>query len=352
MGRKTVYHEDMTREWDGYDDENGAHVEVSKENKELVNRFIAACKANDRSPQTISQYMSWLKVFFSWNCRENGNKFFIDMDVTDFMLYIGWLRDLDASPNRIASLKSALSSMSKMIQRIYRAKYPNFRNQIADLEPVHLETTREKTVLSTEQVDAILKGLVSSGDYQVACYLALVCASGARKAELIQMKAEWFGETGKTVFDGYMYKTPKIRTKGRGRRGKMIEKYVIKSLFDEYYLKWMEEREKLGVQSDYLFVTKGSDGSWQPAKISTANSFATRISKASGEDFYSHSGRHYFCTMLKSMNLPDDVIMEIFGWSSNMISIYDDTPAEKRLQKFFEKFNAGREEAEGGNENE
>lgn len=338
MGRKTVYNDNITREWDGYDAPDGTHVEVSEENKALVRRFLVYCKGNDRSPQTIAQYEQWLRVFFSWNKRENGDKFFVDCDVNDFMAYIGYLRDLDVSPRRINTLKSAISSLSNMVQRMMRAQYPTFRNQIRDLEPVYVEPVREKTVLSTSQVDSILNDLVGKGEYQVACYLSLVCASGARKAEMLQMKTSFFGETGNTVFNGYMYLTPKIRTKGRGKRGKMIGKYVIKPLFDKYYDLWMAERERLGIDSEYLFVTKRK-GEYEPARVSTANSFARTISAVSDEDFYTHSGRHYFCTMLKSMNLPDDVIMQIFGWSSNMISIYDDTPPEERLQRFFEGFN-------------
>lgn len=343
MGRKTVYNDNITREWFGYELPGGTHVEVSKENKDIVKKFLAYCKANDRSPQTIAQYEHWLHVFFAWNCRENENKFFIDMDTTDFMLYIGYLRELDVSPRRVAALKSVLSSMSKMIQRIYRATWPNFRNQVADLEAVYIEPVREKTVLSTSQVDEILTNLVDQGEYQVACYLSLVCASGARKGEILQMKTSFFGETGNTVFNGYMYLTPKIRTKGRGKRGKMIGKYVIKPLFDKYYNLWMAERERLGITNEYLFVSKRK-GVYEPAQVSTANSFARKISLISNEDFYTHSGRHYFCTMLKSMNLPDDVIMQIFGWSSNMISVYDDTPPEERLQKFFEGFAPARGE--------
>ena len=342
MGRKTVYNDNITREWDGYDAPDGSRVEVSAENKELVRKFLIYCKGNDRSPQTINQYEQWLRVFFCWNKRENGDKFFIDCDITDFMGYIGYLRDLDVSPRRINTLKSAISSLSNMIQRMMRVQYPTFRNQVRDLEPVYVEPVREKTVLSTGQVDEILDNLVKQGEYQVACYLSLVCASGARKGEMLQMKTSFFGETGATVFNGYMYLTPKIRTKGRGKRGKMIGKYVIKPLFDKYYDLWMAERKRLGIDSEYLFVTK-RNGKYEPAQVSTANSFARTISVVSEEDFYTHSGRHYFCTMLKSMNLPDDVIMQIFGWSSNMISVYDDTPPEERLQKFFEGFNPAAE---------
>ena len=55
MGRKTVYNENLTKNWEN----------VSKENKRLVKDFIQYCKSNDKSPQTIFQYEEWLKVFFS-----------------------------------------------------------------------------------------------------------------------------------------------------------------------------------------------------------------------------------------------------------------------------------------------
>ena len=353
MGRTTVYNENLTIEWNGYDDEDGNHVEVSAENKDLFNRFIKYCKTNDKSPQTIYQYSNWLKVFFCWDCKENNNKPFVECDINDFMDYIAYLRDKDMSPRRINSLKAGISSLANYVQRMMRAQYPTFRNQIKDLEPIKSVSVREKTVLSTEQVDSILNKLVELHEYQLACYLSLICASGARKGEIIQMRASFFGEKAKTIFDGYMYKTPKVRAKGAGKLGKPLEKFVIKPMFDPYLKLWLEERERLGVDCDYLFVRK-ANGNWIPATISTANSFAKRLSVYSDEDFYSHSGRHYFCTMLKSMDLPDDVIMEIFGWKSNMIPVYDDTPPEERMKRFFKGFTArmAKEGENGGEGNE
>jgi integrase len=146
--------------------------------------------------------------------------------------------------------------------------------------------------------------------------------------------------------------TPKVRMKGKGKRGKLREKYVIKPMFDEYYNLWMAEREKLGIECDYLFVRKDKDGNWAPATVSTANRIASKISKLSGEDFYTHSGRHYFCTLLKAMDYPNDVIMEIIGWDTDMIPVYDDTPSEERLKKYFKKIGVmGSEEAQGGKDN-
>lgn len=327
MGRSTVYNDNITSSWD----------KVSKENKQLVNDFIKYCKSNDKSPQTIHQYEEWLKVFFCWNYDENDDKFFVDLKRRDFVYYFGWCRDLGMSANRIASLKSVLSSLSSEIELLYEDVYPQFHNQLRALEPVKISTVREKTVISNQQMTEILEKLVEEKEYQIACYLALACASGSRKAELLQMKVNFFTPE-REVFDGYMYCTPEIRSKGQGKRGKIIKKYVIKELFQPFLNLWLKEREEKGITMDSLFVTK-KDGEYVPATVSTANSFAAKISKIFDIDYYTHSSRHFFCTYLKRMKLPDDVITQIFGWSnSDMIKIYSDIPAEEILGEFFTNF--------------
>lgn len=333
MGRSTVYNNNLTDDWDN----------VRKENRKLVQDFIKYCKSNDKSPQTMFQYEEWLKVFFCWNYKENDDKFFIDLKKRDFVYYFGWCRDLGMSANRIASLKSVLSSLSSEIELLYEDEYPSFHNQLRGLEAIKISTVRPKTVISDEEMVKILEGLVEAKEYQTACYLALACASGSRKAELLQMKPEFFTEEAE-VFDGYMYCTPEIRTKGSGKRGKMIKKYVIKEIFKPFFDLWMTEREKLGIKNKTLFVTK-KDGEYISATISTANSFASKISKMFNIEYYSHSSRHFFCTYLKRKKLPDDVITKIFGWSSaEMVKIYSDISEEEILGEFFINFNKERKE--------
>lgn len=333
MGRSTVYNNNLTDDWDN----------VRKENRKLVQDFIKYCKSNDKSPQTMFQYEEWLKVFFCWNYKENDDKFFIDLKKRDFVYYFGWCRDLGMSANRIASLKSVLSSLSSEIELLYEDEYPSFHNQLRGLEAIKISTVRPKTVISDEEMVKILEGLVEAKEYQTACYLALACASGSRKAELLQMKPEFFTEEAE-VFDGYMYCTPEIRTKGSGKRGKMIKKYVIKEIFKPFFDLWMTEREKLGIKNKTLFVTK-KDGEYISATVSTANSFASKISKMFNIEYYSHSSRHFFCTYLKRKKLPDDVITKIFGWSSaEMVKIYSDISEEEILGEFFINFNKERKE--------
>lgn len=336
MSRSTIYNSNLTLDYD----------KISQENKNLVKDFIRYCKSNDKSPMTIHQYEEWLKVFFCWNYNENNDKFYINLKKRDFVYYFGWCRDMGMSANRIASLKSVLSSLSSEIELLYEDEYPNFHNQLRGLEPIKISTVRTKTVISDEKMEEILKGLVEKKEYQVACYLALACASGSRKAELLQMRPDFF--TPETeVFNGYMYCTPEVRAKGSGKRGKVIKKYVIKELFQPYFEMWMQERKKLGIETESLFVTM-KNGKYEKATISTANSFATKISKMFDIEYYTHSSRHFFCTHLKAMELPDDVIVQIFGWSettgSGMIAIYDDTDKNAKIEKYLNEFLSRKED--------
>ena len=47
------------------------------------------------------------------------------------------------------------------------------------------------------------------------------------------------------------------------------------------------------------------------------------------------------------MDLPDDIVVQIIGWNektgSTMVSIYDDTDKNEKIEKFFRSRSAGNE---------
>lgn len=325
MARTTVYNAGLTQDID----------KINPKNKELLKAALKYYKSSDRTVTTIKNYKNQLEIFFCWNYKENDDKFFIDLRKRDFVFFLGYVRDeLKASSNRVGSFKAALSSFSNVIEIMYDMEYPNFRNIVRNLEPVIKTSVREKTILSEKQVDEYLKKLVELGKYQLACYLSLLASSGCRKSETIQMKVNFFNEEHE-VFDGFMYKTDDMRSKGRGAAGKVIKRYVIKNSFKPYFDLWMQEREKKGITCDYLFVVK-KNGEYVPAQISTMDSFAETISNLFGIDFYNHCVRHYFCTKLKRNKLPDEVVTLILHWSStDMVKIYNDIPQEESLSEYF-----------------
>lgn len=60
------------------------------------------------------------------------------------MTFFGYLTGvLGASPNRVASFRSALSSIGNYVELVLDEEYPHFRNNIKGLEPVRRVNIRE-----------------------------------------------------------------------------------------------------------------------------------------------------------------------------------------------------------------
>lgn len=275
-----------------------------------------------------------MKVFFCWNYNENEDKFFIDLKKRDFVRYIGYLRGLGLSSNRVASLKSAISSLANCIEVLDEDLYPNFRNLIKSLEAVHKEPVREKTVLTDEQVEECLDKLLAQNQCQIACALALSFASGMRKAELTRMKVEFFDDAH-LILNGKMYKTGIIKTKGRGSNGKQIPKYVLKNKFQPYFDAWMKQREERGIESPWLFVTT-SEGKFVQATVSQMNTYAEKIGALMNVPFYFHCMRHLWTTNMQKEGISDSAIAEIQSWNSlEMVKRYSDIPTEEHWAQFF-----------------
>lgn len=330
MGRTTVYNKITNEE----------KIEnINPENKQLTEDFLDYLSSINRSDGTIKGYKNDLDIFFVWNLEYNKDKSFIEIKKREFAKFQGYaLNKWGWSAKRVRRVKSAVSSMSNFIENILSDEddgYENYRSVIKKIESPPNEAIREKTILSDEEVDSFLDRLLNEKQYQKACVFALAAMSGARKSELLRFKVDFFSDEN-LIFDGALYITPKIKTKGRGKNGKMINKYVLCD-FKKYYDLWMEERERLGVESEWLFVTKTEDG-WEQMKIATLNSWARIFSNMLGVSFYFHALRHYLTSKMKRYNIPDNIVQEFFKWSSSeMINIYDDNEAVDNFGKYFSK---------------
>ena len=185
--------------------------------------------------------------------------------------------------------------------------------------------------MTKEEMQSCLDKLVEQGKYQIACYFALLVSSGMRKSEAIQMKVSFFEEKNK-VLNGLFYFTPFIRTKGKGEKGNPLQKYIAVKMFQPYLDLWLKERKEKGIQSEWLFVTY-KDGNYEPAAVSTVNSWANKIGKITGLDYYNHSSRHFFTTYMKEQGSDDATIQNLVGWASlDMVRRYDDHTNEQQLE--------------------
>ncbi|MCD3340478.1 integrase, partial [Clostridium botulinum C/D] len=168
----------------------------------------------------------------------NKNKFFIDFTKRDIMKYQNYmLNKMNLSSNRIRRLRSAISSMSNFIEAMLDDEYPNYRNIVNKIPAPVKQAVREKSIFEDEEIQKLLDYLVDKKQYQKACVLALAWASGSRKSELLRFPVSYF--IPENIKYGSLYKTPeKIKTKGRGSKGKMIYRYVLISKFQQYLDLW------------------------------------------------------------------------------------------------------------------
>lgn len=310
-------------------------LKISPDNIRIKQDYISYLKSTQKSKGTIYCYENDLDIFFVWNLQYNNNKPFVNIAKRDIVSFQNWLINTNNnSPARVRRIKATLSSLSNFIESICDDEYPNFKNIVHKVESPVAQTTREKTILKDEQLDRLLEHLVCKKKYDKACMLALAMCSGRRKAELVRFKVSYFDDSN--IIYGSLYKTPEtVKTKGRGN-GKYIHCYTLKHKFEPYLKLWLSERERLGIDSEWLFPQK--DNNKEHLKPETLNSWANTFSKYLGVDFYWHCLRHYFTTHLVRMGLPDGVIQDIIGWTSaDMLRIYTDIPVDEQIGRYFDE---------------
>ena len=105
--------------------------------------------------------------------------------------------------------------------------------------------------------------------------------------------------------------------------------------FKPYFDLWMQERERLGIKSEWLFPDP--DDATQHLNALTLNSWARTFSRILGKDVYIHCLRHYWTTYLSKQGLPDNIIQEILGWSDgSLVRLYCDLDPIDEFSKYFQ----------------
>lgn len=311
-------------------------ADVNKQNIRLLNDFKLYLHSIGRSYTTVDAYESDIKIAWVWCLQNNDNKFFVDWTKRDIIAYQNYLMDVNHnSPARVRRLKASLSSLSNYIENILDDEYPNFRNIVSRVEAPTNQPVREKTIITEEQIHYMLDDLTNRKRYKQACLLALALYSGRRKSELTRFRVNDFTED-RLVCDGALYKTHKIKTKGRGIEGKQLECFCLAKQFKPYLDRWLEDRKEKGINSEWLFPKYSNPD--EHITIATMNLIADQFTRHFGVNFYWHAIRHMTVTMFKRAGIPDTVIQTYIGWSDiSMVPVYSDIPADEQLGMYFTK---------------
>ena len=308
---------------------------INPNNKALIDDYLSHISGL-RSPGTIKEYRSDLRIFACYILQYLDNKDFTAISKREFSRFQSYgMNDLGWSSDRLRRVKSVISSLSNFIENVLDDEYPEYRASIRKIENPAKQPVREKSIFTLPEIVDVAEQLIADGKIQIACCLMLCAASGKRKQELSRFKVSYFD--AENIIYGSLYKTPeKIKSKGRGPGGKMLPAYVIVKTFKKYLDLWMQEREKLGIKSEWLFVVKNQDGTYDQAKGANLDHWKEVINKYTKQYFYWHALRHMFVTQLKRCKIPDSVIQEIIGWETpDMVGIYNDLDADEEIGNYF-----------------
>lgn len=326
MGRATKYNR-LT--------DSASIAAINPENAQLLNDFLEYLRSVQRSASTIEVYRNDLEIAFVWAEKRIANLPYVKWTKRHFMQFQNYLVNENGnSPARVRRVKATLSSLGNFIENVLDDEYPNFRNVVHKIESPPAATVREKTVLSDEEAEGLLRKVSEAGEHERACLLALAMYSGRRKSELVRFKVSYFDDAN--VIYGSLFKTPEcVKTKGRGN-GKFIYCYTLANDFKPYFNKWMEYRKENGIDSEWLFPDRTDPT--KPLSPNTVSGWTRMFSKFAGKEIYLHAFRHYFTTHLVRMGLPDGVIQDIIGWTSaDMLRIYTDIEVDEQLGKYFDE---------------
>lgn len=269
---------------------------------------------------------------------ENDNKYYPKIkkiEISNFFDYL--VNELHVNSKRYSFFKSVLSSLSDTFIKFYdeEEEYANFRNFInAVVESIPKSDAREKTVLEPKDCEYLLETLIDQEKYQDACLFALAIYSGCRISELVQANLNWFDED-KIAYEVF-YETPKMRTKGRGKAGKVISRLILHDPFKPYLDKWLEKRAQILKDKNIedhgmLFINQQG----QPASADALRCKLPRWEKILGKNLYYHCFRHAFCTtLINEYKLSPDIVKNIIKWSSvDLVTLYNDKSDEINMDE-------------------
>lgn len=309
-------------------------AKISRVNRSLLQDFLLYLRSVDRSPNTIETYKQDIGIFLVYNLEYNDNKDFTKITKRELIRFQNHaLTEWKWSPNRLRGVKSALSSLSNYIENILDEEYPGYRNIVCKIESPAQHKVMEPSVFTEDELQGLLDHLIAENKIRHAALLALAMYSGRRKSELLRFKIDWF--TDENVIYDTLWKTPeRVRTKGRGSRGKQIYLYVLKNKFEPYLNLWRKYREEHNIDSEWMFPSYHDYS--KSITTDLMNDFADEFSKITGKDFYWHAMRHFFTTMLIRQNVPMPIIQDIINWeSADMLKIYSDLSTDENIGRFF-----------------
>lgn len=257
--------------------------QVNKENKRIIDDFLAEYKQRKKSKGTIDGYFNDLRIIMIYILKELDNRCVLALSKKDFRgLSLYFTEECGMSPARTNRLKSAINSLLTFCEEDDDYEYEiNMAKKVKGIPRERVKDNEDNFFFTFDEFIKVRDILVERGRLQDAVLWSIGFDSAGRRNELFQIEKHG-------LLDGN--KTNTVIGK-RGKKFYLVYLDDTKKLIRQY----LEERGEDNIDSLWI---KGTGGNKQPitgdALYDRVCSISKILSEVRGEqcNIFPHTMRH------------------------------------------------------------
>lgn len=257
--------------------------QVNKENKRIIDDFLAEYKQRKKSKGTIDGYFNDLRIIMIYILKELDNRCVLDLNKKDFRgLSLYFTEECGMSPARTNRLKSAINSLLTFCEEDDDYEYEiNMAKKVKGIPRERVKDNEDNFFFTFDEFIKVRDILVERGRLQDAVLWSIGFDSAGRRNELFQIEKHGLLDGNKT----------NIVVGKRGKKFYLVYLDDTKELIREY----LEERGEDNIDSLWI---KGTGENKQPitgdALYDRVCSISKILSDVRGEqcNIFPHTMRH------------------------------------------------------------
>ncbi len=257
--------------------------QVNKENKRIIDDFLAEYKQRKKSKGTIDGYFNDLRIIMIYILKELENRCVLELNKKDFRgLSLYFTEECGMSPARTNRLKSAINSLLTFCEEDDDYEYEiNMAKKVKGIPRERVKDNEDNFFFTFEEFIKVRDILVERGRLQDAVLWSIGFDSAGRRNELFQIEKHGLLDGNKT----------NIVVGKRGKKFYLVYLDDTKELIRQY----LEERGDDNINSLWI---KGTGENKQPitgdALYDRVCSISKILSEVRGEqcNIFPHTMRH------------------------------------------------------------
>jgi len=174
--------------------------QVNKENKRILDDFLAEYRQRKKSKGTINGYYNDLRIIFIYVLKELDNRSVLELTKKDFRgLSIYFSDNCDMSANRVNRLKSSINSMLTFCEEDDDYEYEiNTAKKVKGVPKQRVRDDDDDFFFTYKEFIKVRDILVEKGNLQSAVLWSIGFDSAGRKNELYQIEKHGLLDGNKT----------------------------------------------------------------------------------------------------------------------------------------------------------